>query len=173
MRHQFEASRILVAIHRDGLVRFYDSSSQLLLKPSPLCFEHPQPLPNLSIDPHRTTSHPLLASRKGSDSARGTQVRAVHVSPMVLDCAVVLSSGWVIVYAFAERGAPVPFEARPAADGLWDLRPASFEDEEGFRPVCVLAEDVRGEVTCAALSDIGESYCLLNKVINETNFWRG
>ncbi|KAF8604869.1 WD40 repeat-like protein [Ceratobasidium sp. AG-I] len=152
---KFEVSRIIVATHRDGLVRFYDTSSQLLLKPSPLCFEHPQPLPNLTIDPHRTISHPLLASRRGPDLARPTQIRAVHAAPTLLDCSVVLSSGWVVVYAFAEKGAPVPFEARPAVEGLWDLRPASFEDEEGFRPVCLLAEDVRGEVTCAALSDVG------------------
>lgn len=158
--NQFEASRIIIATHRDGLVKFYDTSSQLLLKPSPLCFEHPQPLPNLTIDPHRTISHPLLSSLRRPDSARLTQVRAAHVGPMLLDCAVVLSSGWIVVYAFAEKGASVPFEARPAADGLWDLRPASFEDEEGFRPVCVLAENTRGEVTCAALSDVGEQLVL-------------
>ncbi|KAG8728898.1 hypothetical protein FRC12_021412 [Ceratobasidium sp. 428] len=148
---KFEPSRLIAAIHADNIVRFYDASSQLLLNPTPLRFEHPQPLPNLDIDPHWTLSHPLLSRFRHPDG----HVLSVHLAPTSLDCAVVLGQGWVLVYKFSRSGTPVPFEARPVNDGVIDLGPTSFEDEEKFRPVCALAEDRRGEVTCAALSDIG------------------
>jgi hypothetical protein len=83
-------------------------------------------------------------------------VHSVHFAPTSLECALVLSQGWVLAYRFAKSGTPVPFEARPAGDGLVDLGPMSFEDEEKFRPVCAIGEDRRGDVTCAALSDVGE-----------------
>ncbi|KAG9090396.1 hypothetical protein FS749_000592 [Ceratobasidium sp. UAMH 11750] len=148
---KFEPNRVIVATHADNIIRFYDSSSQLVLNPTPLRFEHPQPLPNLDIDPHWTLSHPLLSRFRRPDG----HVRSVHFASTALECVVVLGQGWVLVYKFAKSGTPVPFEARPADDGLVDLGPMSFDDEEKFRPVCALGEDKRGEVTCAALSDVG------------------
>lgn len=162
---KFEPNRVIVAVHGDGLIRFYDTSSQLLLNPTPLRFEHPQPLPNLTIDPHWTISHPLLQKTLAAAPARSradgvpayihSRVCSVHFAPNSLDCALVLARGWVVVYHFTEGGTPVPFEVNEPYDGLIDLRPMSFEDEEGFRPVCLAAENMRGEVTCAALSDVG------------------
>ncbi|KAG9124095.1 hypothetical protein FRC07_012867 [Ceratobasidium sp. 392] len=64
---KFEPSRVIVATHADNIIRFYDASSQLLLSPAPLRFEHPQPLPNLDIDPHWTLSHPLLSGFRRPD----------------------------------------------------------------------------------------------------------
>ncbi|QRV80121.1 potassium voltage-gated channel family protein [Ceratobasidium sp. AG-Ba] len=148
---KFEPSRIVVGIHADNIVRFYDISSQLLLNPTPLRFEHPQSLPNLDIDPHWTLSHPLLSGFRRPDG----HVRSVHFAPSSLECAVVLGQGWVLAYKFAKAGTQVPFEARVIEDGVIDLSPMSFEDEEKFRPLCGIAEVRRGEVTCAALSDVG------------------
>ncbi|KAF8704376.1 Lethal giant larvae(Lgl) like, C-terminal, partial [Rhizoctonia solani] len=162
---KFEPNRIIVATHGDGIVRFYDSSSQLVLNPTPLQFEHPQPLPNLNIDPHWTISHPLLQKTlTASPACRNTnapptyvhsRVQSVHFSPSSLDCALVLAHGWVVLYQFTQEGTPVPFEVNEPSDGLIDLRPMSFEDDEGFRPVCLVAENMRGEVTCAELSGAG------------------
>ncbi|KAJ1302415.1 hypothetical protein OPQ81_002733 [Rhizoctonia solani] len=162
---KFEPNRMIVATHADGLVRFYDSSSQLVLNPTPLRFEHPQPLPNLNIDPHWTISHPLLQKTlAASPACRATnaapthvhsRIQSVHFSPSSLDCALVLARGWVLLYQFAQGGTPVPFEVNEPSDGLIDLRPMSFEDDEGFRPVCLVSENMRGEVTCGALSGAG------------------
>ncbi|CAE6430066.1 unnamed protein product [Rhizoctonia solani] len=162
---KFEPNRMIVATHGDGIVRFYDSSSQLVLNPTPLRFEHPQPLPNLNIDPHWTISHPLLQKTlAASPACRNTnaaptyvhsQVQSVRFSPSSLDCALVLAHGWVVLYQFTEGGTPVPFEVNESSDGLIDLRPMSFEDDEGFRPVCLVAENMRGEVTCTSLSGAG------------------
>ncbi|CUA76591.1 Potassium channel subfamily U member 1 [Rhizoctonia solani] len=162
---KFEPNRIIVATHGDGIVRFYDSSSQLVLSPTPLRFEHPQPLPNLNIDPHWTISHPLLQKTLADSPACRTTnappthvhsgIQSVYFAPSSLDCALVLARGWVILYQFTPGGTPVPFEVNEPADGLIDLRPMSFEDDEGFRPVCLVAENMRGEVTCAAINGAG------------------
>ncbi|CAE6481396.1 hypothetical protein ACGC1H_007331 [Rhizoctonia solani] len=162
---KFEPNRIIVATHEDGIVRFYDSSSQLVLNPTPLRFEHPQPLPNLNIDPHWTISHPLLQKTLADSPACRTisappthvhsRIQSVHFAPSSLDCALVLARGWVILYQFTPGGTPVPFEVNEPTNGLIDLRPMSFEDDEGFRPVCLVAENMRGEVTCAAINGAG------------------
>ncbi|CAE6458729.1 unnamed protein product [Rhizoctonia solani] len=162
---KFEPNRMIVATHSDGIVRFYDSSSQLVLNTTPLRFEHPQPLPNLNIDPHWTISHPLLQKTLAASPACRqinaspthvhSSIQSVHFAPSSLDCALVLVRGWVLLYQFTQGGTPVPFEVNESSDGLVDLRPMSFEDDEGFRPVCLVAENMRGEVTCAALSGAG------------------
>lgn len=126
-------------------------------------FEFPQLIPHLRIEIQSVLSDRSVAGLIDPRARIG--IKGIHLSPNALHCAIVLTSGHVLFYAFVEKNNPVYRGADPLDDSLDDLDDEQSvlvaltdlgkRGKDGYKPLCLL--DRRGgDVTAIALSDGGE-----------------
>jgi hypothetical protein len=105
---QYEPSRLLIALYKDGIVRFDDISQNKLLLDDPLVLPYPDTLSYLSIDIRGLLDDPLLwASLNSAEEIKATQVSFL---PGTLELFVTFSTGEVIAWKYPDRpnDTPVP-----------------------------------------------------------------
>lgn len=129
--------------------------------------EYPQILPHLTISLPKLFDHPSLnsifgTSAKGLDFGSSTGPPPVNFVADSCECVVVLRSGAVIVYRFAEAGTHPPIIRRAAsnlqAEASDDVIPLGYlwdESVDGFKPICLLNAK-HGAVSSCAMSKIGQ-----------------
>jgi hypothetical protein len=183
---KMENYRVLATWHADCTVRFWDISPHILVLPTPLVFEYPNPLPHLTIHVgrvlrHRDVAHLPIAKLWATDRAK-VQITGVHLARETLECVITFATGEILVAKFGE--------ARPSnqSSPSSPLSPAFREEEEddhddasngSYFPQQEWAEEVtelghlanwstdgfkpvalctvrRGAVISCAVSDIGE-----------------
>lgn len=101
---KMESYRILVTYHADGTVRFWDVSPHILILPTPLRFEFPNPLPHLTISigdylKHPDVSHLPLAQLWWNDRSK-VKIKSVHLAREALECVITFMTGEVLVTKF-------------------------------------------------------------------------
>lgn len=183
---KMENYRILATWHADCTVRFWDISPHLLVLPTPLRFEYPNPLPHLTISigewlRHPDLSHLPIAKQWATDRSQ-VQIASVYLARESLECVVTFVSGEVIVTKFAQAKAESVHEANSVAEEDDERDPSSpradyfpqqpaqghdwFEEITEIDHLAKYATDGfkpvavltvrRGEVVTCAVSDIGE-----------------
>lgn len=174
---KMEAYRVLITFHTDATVRFWDISPQLLLLPSPLRFEYPNPLPHLTISIGDYVSHPSVAhlplARLWREDRPQVKIASVHLAAEALECIVTMISGETIVTKFGEsQRDAVDLETLrlesdqgisyfPSGPGdatveeVTDLTDLADHKVDGFKPVAIVTTR-RGGVIACAVSDIGK-----------------
>lgn len=101
---KMESYRILVTYHADCTVRFWDASPHILILPTPLRFEFPNPLPHLTINignylKHPHVSHLPLAQLWLNDRSK-VRIKSVHLAREALECVITFMTGEVLVTKF-------------------------------------------------------------------------
>lgn len=148
----------MITHHPDLSIRFSDCSPQLLTSPAALRFEYPQYIPHLKIDVSSLIRDRSLVGIIESPSR--TNIQEVYLSPDARHCAVQLSSGHVLFYAFkdAQTRNADPLESADDLDDeqsiLVTLTDLKKFHKDGFYPLCLL-DARRGEVSSIAVSDSG------------------
>lgn len=189
---KMESYRIMVTSHSDATVRFWDISPHLLLLPSPLHFEYPNPLPHLTISIAEYLKHPdvkhLPLARLWEQDRSKVRIKSVHLAREALECTITMVSGEVIVTKFGEarkgsRHTPDEDEDDSPKDSYFPKTPEPAQVEhkveyveeiteighlakwnmDGFKPVAIFTLK-RGEPLQCSVSDIGES-ASMNTVI--------
>ncbi|CAK9784876.1 unnamed protein product [Cutaneotrichosporon oleaginosum] len=180
---KMENYRVLATWHSDCTVRFWDISPHILLLPTPLVFEYPNPLPHLTIHVgrilrHRDVAHLPLAKLWATDRAK-VQITGVHLARETLECVLTFATGEVLVAKFGEaKHTSHSMPSSPLSPGMReedeDDAPTNgsyFPQQEwveelteighmanwttdGFKPVAICTVR-RGAVVSCAVSDIG------------------
>ncbi|KAJ3721812.1 lethal giant larvae like, C-terminal-domain-containing protein [Lentinula raphanica] len=150
---KYQPPRIALTWHADLSIHLWDVSAQLLhkFKPDPIDCEFPNPLPNLTIDTNLVLTTPSVASKLLTPELK---IQTVELAPDSLECAVVFSSGLVIIYRLVSPPNTVPFEDLPDAElvSLKHLSPDSSKSK--FSPYFALLP-TRGQLSACAIADIG------------------
>ncbi|KAF9041832.1 hypothetical protein BDZ89DRAFT_1060198 [Hymenopellis radicata] len=97
---KFQPNRILITHTNDLTVHFYDMSTQLLLtvRPDPVDFDFPNPLPHLTIDLNLLVYDPAVAERIVPRSDLPVAIHSVHFASESLEVVVTLSTGDLFVF---------------------------------------------------------------------------
>ncbi|WVO13704.1 hypothetical protein L204_101325 [Cryptococcus depauperatus] len=181
---KMESYRILVTSHADLTVRFWDISSHILILPTPLRFEYPNPLPHLTIDVADYLIHPDLAhlplARLYFNDRSKVCIKSVHLAREALECVITFGTGEVIVTKFRKAISPKDTdECRDSDDpgekeeyveqersySLQQRQENRVEEvleighlaktrTDGFKPVVIFTMK-QGEPICCEVSDIG------------------
>lgn len=146
--------------NRDLSVQFFDMSAQLLISTNgtPLDQDFPKPLPSLTIYADEILDDSSIAKIL-QPYIETLSIQSVHVAPEALECAVVLTSGDIVVYHPAMCLSPTEVTADIEIILLDHIRPASGRR---FEPYFMLNSN-RGLIATCAMSDTG-SFILRNKV---------
>jgi hypothetical protein len=181
---KMENYRLIATWHADCTVRFWDISPHILVLPTPLQFEYPNPLSHLTINigewlRHRDVAHLPLAKLWAKDRSK-VQIAGVYLARESLECVITFVTGEVIVTKFGEgkAGSPRDYgsinedeEERNDREEYFPQQPPpehDYVDEiteidqlakwatDGFKPVAIFTVK-RGQVVSCAVSDIGES----------------
>ncbi|KAJ4485744.1 WD40 containing snare-dependent exocytosis protein [Lentinula aciculospora] len=150
---KYQPPRIAITWHADFSVQVWDVSAQLLhkFKPDPIESDFPNPLPNLTLDTNIILTAASVAPKL---SSRDLSIKFVKIAPESLECAVVFSSGLIIVYRFVSPPDSVtPFEelVDPELLSLTHLPPSL---NSRFSPYFAFLPN-RGQVSACALADVG------------------
>jgi hypothetical protein len=182
---KMECYRLLVTWHADCTVRFWDMSPHVLVLPTPLRFEYPNPMSHLTINigewlRHPDIAHLPLAQLWATDRSK-VQVASVQLSRETLECVVTFVTGEVLVTRFDEatmdsedshHGSvsvsqeddedrdmgyfpPQPRTDIDYIDEITEIDQLANHTVDGFKPLALFAVK-RGEVVSCAVSDIGE-----------------
>lgn len=131
----------------------WDSSALLLHKfrPNPIDCEFPNPLPDLTIDVNIVLTAASVAPKIRDQNPN---IQFVEMAPESLECAVVLSTGMVIVYQLSSLSDHLPPSEESSDPELLSLKHLASIDSK-FSPYFVLSPS-RGKVSACALADIGK-----------------
>ncbi|KAF5388500.1 hypothetical protein D9757_004730 [Collybiopsis confluens] len=150
---KYQPPRISITWYADLSVRIWDVSAQLLhkFKPEPVDCEFPSPLPNLTI-----YIKPVLTAAfvKSKMLAYNANIQMVKLASESLECAVVLSTGMVLVYRLVDGSGDIPSEQECPDRELISLTHLSPSNGSRFTPYFALFPD-KGPVSACALADIG------------------
>ena len=158
--------------NRDLSVQFFDMSAQLLiptnLNAAPLDQDFPKPLPGLSVhlDDLLDDSSIVEILKPHIDTL---SIQSVHVAPEVLECAVALTSGDVVIYHPARSLSPPKITADTEIILLDHIRPTPGRR---FKPYFILTPN-RGSIATCAMSDTGSfilsikmNYCIILTIVD-------
>ncbi|TYJ56810.1 hypothetical protein B9479_002420 [Cryptococcus floricola] len=131
---KMESYRIMMTWHADCTVRFWDVSPHILILPTPLRFEYPNPLPHLTINigdwlKHPDVAHLPLAQLWYNDRSK-VQIKSVHLAREALECVITFTTGELLVTKFQKASLPL----NPSDDGYepdFEYR-RSYEGGEGY-----------------------------------------
>lgn len=157
--------------------RFWDISPHILVLPTPLRFEYPNPLPHLTVSlatilQHPSMSHLSLAQLYRSDPTK-VRITGVELAKQSLELAIHLQTGEVLVYKFGEADArlamveptqihtdasyfPPGAKKEEHVEELTSIAHLANWKSDGFKPATVLTTR-RGPVVDLSMSDIGKS----------------
>ncbi|KAJ3988441.1 WD40 containing snare-dependent exocytosis protein [Lentinula detonsa] len=150
---KYQPPRITVVWYADLSVQVWDVSAQLLhkFKPDPVDCDFPNPLPNFTIDTNIVLMAPSVAPKLRTQNHT---IQYVKLAPESLECAVVLSSGIIIVYRLVPPPGTLPsFEELPDPE-LVSLKHISPGADSKFTPYFALLP-TRGQVSACAIADVG------------------
>lgn len=139
---KYEPHRMLLTYNRDGTVRFFDVSAQLLLaqRPNALQSDYPSPLPHLILDTAHAAADTTLIGRVSDNFLRGAsavQDVALAFLGEEMEAAVVMTSGEVVL--FRSRSAHMSrFVPREADPEIVSVQPGPVADSI-YAPYMVLA----------------------------------
>ncbi|KAJ3908951.1 WD40 containing snare-dependent exocytosis protein [Lentinula edodes] len=152
---KYHPPRITITWHADLSVQIWDVSAQLVqkFKPDPIDCEFPNSLPNLTIDTNVVLMAPFVASKL---PVQDHTIQYVRMAAESFECAVVLSSGMVILYQFTSPPDPLPPFEELLDPELLSLRHVfpSPDSTSRFSPFFALSPN-RGQVSACALADVG------------------
>lgn len=145
--------------HKDLTIQFQDISAQLLLSNGETHLERhfPDPMSALTIDlapvltDHSAIKHmaPTLASK--------VSISLVRIGAASLDCAIVLSTGELIMYQFTDRTHQGKHRS-PESDELLILEHIPRLQSARYHPYFMLAAGL-GTITACEMCDHGELSC--------------
>ncbi len=103
---KLESYRVMITIHPDATIRFWDASPHLLLLPTPLRFEYPGPLPHLTFSvgeylKHPDIAHLPLAKLWGEDRSK-VRIKSLHLAREALELTITFATGEIMVTKFGE-----------------------------------------------------------------------
>ncbi|KIK70617.1 hypothetical protein GYMLUDRAFT_32661 [Collybiopsis luxurians FD-317 M1] len=150
---KYQPPRISITWYADLSVQIWDASAQLLhkFKPEPLDCDFPKPLPNLSIEINTVLTAASVAPKVLSQNP---SIQFVNLASESLECAIVLSTGMVIVYRLAPPASDLSSQEELADLELISLKHLSPSSDSRFTPFLALFPD-KGQVSACALADIG------------------
>ncbi|KAG6335471.1 hypothetical protein ID866_3621 [Astraeus odoratus] len=147
---KFQPRRLLVTIHHDARVRFYDVSPELLLgrEDSPMKMDFPHCLYHLVIDVSDVLADPQLY--ENTPPIR-PEVQSIQLAQEALECLVAMTSGEILVYRFRLRDEEQ--HTLNVTDKEIVLLDPGLSREHRFRPYILLRRQP-SNTTCYTLSDI-------------------
>ncbi|KZP28851.1 hypothetical protein FIBSPDRAFT_816652 [Athelia psychrophila] len=150
---KYQPHRILITKHKDPIIQFHDISAQLLLSDGETHLERhfPDPLSALTIDLEPVlTDHSAIKHMAPTPPSK-VSISLVRIGAASLDCAVVLSTGELIMYQFTDRthqGKHRP----PESDELLILEHVPRLKSARYHPYFMLAAGL-GTITACELCD--------------------
>ncbi|KAK7465475.1 Lethal(2) giant larvae sro7 [Stygiomarasmius scandens] len=151
---KYQPSRVLVTSHSDLSVRMWDVSPQLLLssRPTPIQHYFPHPLLNLHIDLGYLLSEPLVMKKLSGDKPN---IQIVKLASETLDCAIVLTTGDVIIEGLIPTSDQVYTSSLNSSDEeLTSLQFLPALSGSAYSPLLILTPH-KGSVSAIAMSDLG------------------
>jgi hypothetical protein len=153
---KYQPHRILMTYNRDLNVQFFDISTQLTIpvEDGPLEHDWPEALPGLDIRLDEVFDDPAIADILSVPIDR-VSIHSAQFALEALECAVILSSGEVLIYhPAANRSAPAPSKILQDTE-IMLLDHIYIPPGRRLVPYFILAAN-KGPVETCALSDIGE-----------------
>ncbi|KAK0246422.1 WD40 containing snare-dependent exocytosis protein [Armillaria nabsnona] len=153
---KFQPNRILITYHQNLSVRFYDMSVQLLIaiRPDPVKYDFPTPLPHLTIDLSLLLLDPLVSMQISTTTTAPLSIQSVLFSSESLESAIVLSAGNVLVLRLQHGQHDVPLYRECEDRELTCLEHLGVSAGYKYAPYFILSPS-KGSVTACAISDIG------------------
>ncbi|KAF9074911.1 WD40 containing snare-dependent exocytosis protein [Rhodocollybia butyracea] len=148
----FQPQRISITWYADLSVRMWDSSALLLHKfrPNPIDCEFPNPLSHLSIDVNAVLTAASVAPKMQDQNPT---IQFVEMASESLECAVVLSTGMVVVYQLSSSPNHLPPSEELPDPELLSLKHLASMDSK-FSLYVALSPST-SKVSACALADIG------------------
>lgn len=153
---KYQPHRILMTYNRDLSVQFFNISTQLTIpvEDEPLEHDWPEALPGLDIRLDDIFDDPAVADIL-SVPIDQVSIHSAQVALEALECAVILSSGEVLIYhSVVNRAAPAPSKILADTE-IMLLDHIYVPPGRRLVPYFILSAN-KGPVETCALSDIGE-----------------
>ncbi|THV07456.1 WD40 containing snare-dependent exocytosis protein [Dendrothele bispora CBS 962.96] len=150
---KYQPTRLLVTRHANLSVQMWDVSPQLLLsvRPTPIQYHFPHPLLKLEIDVTYILSDPVVLKNM---SGGGSSVQSVELTPETLDCAIVLTTGEVVIEGLLSNAETRPSHVDLVDKELTSLRHLPALSGSKYSPLLLLAP-LKGSVLATAMADLG------------------
>ncbi len=132
-------------------------SVQLLIaiRPDPVQYDFPTPLPRLTIDLSLLLLDPLVSMQISTTTAIPLSIQSVLFSSESLESAIVLSTGNVLVFRLQDGQHDVPLYRECEDRELTCLEHLGVSAGYKYAPYFILSPS-KGSVTACAISDIGK-----------------